>query len=280
MNIENSLCNAVKILSKFNIKNPLLDSEILLSKVINKDRKYIILNSYEKLNKKNFDNFNSLVERRKKGEPIAYITNKKDFWNSSFYVNKNVLVPRPDTELIIDQVLRIFPKNKQLRLLDIGVGSGCILLSLLKERPNFLGTGIDISKESINISKYNAKILQLKNRVKFYNSDVDNFKNGKYDLIVSNPPYIKLLNLKYLEKDVINFEPKLALSGGFDGFSKIRKVICNAAFLIKKNGKLILEIGFSQRDKVKKILKENGFYTNRVLKDYGKADRCIVSTKI
>tara|TARA_B100001175_G_C19481512_1_gene627376 strand:- start:687 stop:1529 length:843 start_codon:yes stop_codon:yes gene_type:complete len=280
MNIENSLCNAVKILSKFNIKNPLLDSEILLSKVINKDRKYIILNSYEKLNKKNFDNFNSLIERRKKGEPIAYITNKKDFWNSSFYVNKNVLVPRPDTELIIDQVLRIFPKNKQLRLLDIGVGSGCILLSLLKERPNFLGTGIDISKESINISKYNAKILQLKNRVKFYNSDVDNFKNGKYDLIVSNPPYIKLLNLKYLEKDVINFEPKLALSGGFDGFSKIRKVICNAAFLIKKNGKLILEIGFSQRDKVKKILKENGFYTNRVLKDYGKADRCIVSTKI
>jgi len=280
MNIENSLSHAVKTLSKFNIKNPLLDSEVLLSKAINKDRKYIILNSYEKLNQKNLDSFNALIERRKKGEPIAYITNKKDFWNSSFYVDKNVLVPRPDTELIIDQVLRIFPKNKQLRLLDIGVGSGCILLSLLKERPNFLGTGIDISKESINISKYNAKILQLKNRVKFYNSDVDNFKNGKYDLIVSNPPYIELLNLKYLEKDVINFEPKLALSGGFDGFSKIRKVISKSAFLIKKNGKLILEIGFSQRDKVKKILKENGFYTNRVLKDYGKTDRCIVSTKI
>ena len=280
MNIENSLTYAVKILTKFNIKNPKLDSEILLSKVISKDRKYIILNSCEEINKKSLDDFNNLIQRRKKGEPIAYITNNKEFWNDSFYVDKNVLIPRPDTELIIDQVLKIFPKNKRLQLLDIGVGSGCILLSLLKERSNFFGTGIDISKKSINISKYNAKILQLTNRVKFYNSDVDNFKIGKYDLIVSNPPYIDLLNLKYLERDVINFEPKLALSGGFDGFSKIKKVVSKAADLIKKNGKLILEIGFSQTEKVRKILKENGFYTNKVIKDYGKKDRCIVSTKI
>ena len=280
MNIENTLNEAVKILSKFNIKNPLLDSEILLSKVIRKDRKHIILNSQEKINQKNLNNFNNLIKRRKKGEPIAYIINSKDFWNDCFYVDSNVLIPRPDTELIIEQVLKIFPKNKQLQLLDIGVGSGCILLSLLKERPNFYGTGIDISKKSINISKYNAKMLQLKNRVKFYNSDVDNFKIGKYDLIVSNPPYIELLNLKYLERDVINFEPSLALSGGFDGFSKIRKVISKAAYLIKRNGKLILEIGFSQKEKVREILKKNGFYTNKVVKDYGKKDRCIVSTKI
>ena len=280
MNIENTLSYGVKILTKFNIKTPKLDSEILLSKVISKDRKYIILNSCEEINKKSLDDFNNLIQRRKKGEPIAYITNNKEFWNDSFYVDKNVLIPRPDTELIIDQVLKIFPKNKRLQLLDIGVGSGCILLSLLKERSNFFGTGIDISKKSINISKYNAKILQLTNRVKFYNSDVDNFKIGKYDLIVSNPPYIDLLNLKYLERDVINFEPKLALSGGFDGFSKIKKVVSKAADLIKKNGKLILEIGFSQAEKVRKILKENGFYTNKVIKDYEKKDRCIVSTKI
>ena len=280
MNIENTLNHAVKVLSKFNIKSPILDSEILLSKAISKDRKYIILNSNKKINKENLEDFNNLIERRKKGEPIAYITNNKEFWNDSFYVDKNVLIPRPDTELIIDQVLKIFQKNKQLQLLDIGVGSGCILLSLLKERPNFFGTGIDISKKSINISKYNAKILQLTNRVKFYNSDVDNFKIGKYDLIVSNPPYIDLLNLKYLERDVINFEPRLALSGGLDGFSKIRKVISKAKNLIKINGKLILEIGFSQTEKARKILKENGFYTNKVIKDYGKKDRCIVSTKI
>jgi release factor glutamine methyltransferase len=280
MNIENTLSLAIKTLYKFNIKNPILDSEILLSKAISKDRNYIILNSHKKINKENLDDFNYLIERRKKGEPVAYITNKKEFWNDSFYVDKNVLIPRPDSELIIDQVLKIFKKNKQLQLLDIGVGSGCILLSLLKERPNFFGTGIDISKKSIRISEYNAKILQLTNRVKFFNSDVDNFKIGKYDLIVSNPPYVKLLDLKYLEKDIINFEPKLALNGGFDGFSEIRKVIIKAAGLIKKNGKLILEIGFSQREKAKKILKENGFYTNKVLKDYGKKDRCIISTKI
>ena len=280
MNIEDTLSYAIKTLNRYNIKNPKLDSEILLSKAISKDRKYIILNSHEKINKKSLDDFNNLIERRKKGEPVAYITNNKEFWNDSFYVDKNVLIPRPDTELIIDQVLTIFPKNKQLQLLDIGVGSGGILLSLLKERPNFFGTGIDISKKSINISKYNAKILKLTNRVKFYNSDVDNFKIGKYDIIVSNPPYIKLLNLKYLERDVINFEPRLALSGGFDGFSNIRKVVSKAADLIKRNGRLILEIGFSQTEKVRKILKENGFYTNKVIKDYGKKDRCIVSTKI
>ena len=150
----------------------------------------------------------------------------------------------------------------------------------MKERPNFFGTGIDISKKSIRISEYNAKILQLTNRVKFFNSDVDNFKIGKYDLIVSNPPYIELLNLKYLEKNVINFEPKLALNGGLDGFSQIRKVIDKATILIKKNGKLVLEIGFNQKNNTQDILKKKGFYINKVLKDYGKNDRCIISTKI
>ena len=149
-----------------------------------------------------------------------------------------------------------------------------------KERPNFYGTGIDISKKSINVSKFNAKQLNLTNRVKFFHSSVDNFKIGKYDVVVSNPPYIELLNLKYLEKDVVNFEPKLALNGGLDGFSKIRNVISKANTLIKKNGKFILEIGFNQKNKVKKILKEEGFYVNKTIKDYGNNDRCIISTKI
>ena len=280
MNIYNTLYQGKNILKMNKILSPNLDSEILLSEIINKEKKYLILNPKKVLDRKQLENYNNLINRRKNGEPIAYLINKKEFWKYEFYVNNDVLIPRPDTEHIIDQVLKIYPKKHKIRVLDIGVGSGCILLSLLKERKNFYGIGIDISKKSINVSKFNAKKLNVAHRVKFYNSDVDNFMIGKYDLIVSNPPYIELLNLKYLEKDVINFEPKLALSGGFDGFSKIRKVICNAAFLIKKNGKLILEIGFSQRDKVKKILKENGFYTNRVLKDYGKADRCIVSTKI
>jgi release factor glutamine methyltransferase len=280
MNIENTLNQGINILKANNIPNPHLDSEILLCESIDKDKKHIILNSKEILNSKQLEDFNNFIERRKNGEPIAYLINKKEFWKYEFYVNKDVLIPRPDTELIIEQVLKIYPKQSQLQVLDIGTGSGCILLSILKERPNFYGKGIDISKKSINISKFNAKKLNLNNRTRFIHSSVDNFKIGKYDLIVSNPPYIELLSIKYLEKDVVNFEPKLALSGGFDGFSKIRKVVSKASTLIKKNGKLILEIGFRQKNKVKEILKKNGFYINRTLKDYGNNDRCIISTKI
>ena len=280
MNIENILNEGIDILQKNKIANPQLDSEILLSNSIKRDKKHIILNPKEILNSEQLGKFKSLIERRKKGEPIAYLINKKEFWKDEFFVNKDVLIPRPDSELIIEQVLKIYSKDDQLQVLDIGTGSGCILLSILKERSNFYGTGIDISKKSINVSKFNAKQLNLTNRVKFFHSSVDNFNNGKYDMIVSNPPYIEQLSLKYLEKDVVNFEPKLALSGGFDGFSKIRKVINKASILIKKNGKFILEIGFNQKNKVIKILKEEGFYVNKAIKDYGNNDRCIISTKI
>lgn len=280
MNIENILNEGINILQKNKIANPQLDSEILLSNSIKRDKKHIILNPKEILDSEQLGKFKSLIERRKKGEPIAYLINKKEFWKDEFFVNKDVLIPRPDSELIIEQVLKIYSKDVQLQVLDIGTGSGCILLSILKERSNFYGTGIDISKKSINVSKFNAKQLNLTNRVKFFHSSVDNFNNGKYDMIVSNPPYIEQLSLKYLEKDVVNFEPKLALSGGFDGFSKIRKVINKASILIKKNGKFILEIGFNQKNKVIKILKEEGFYVNKAIKDYGNNDRCIISTKI
>jgi len=280
MNIEDTLNEGASVLQKKNIPNPQLDSKILLSSSIEKDKKYVILNPKEILSPEILSKFKSLIERRKKGEPVAYITNKKEFWKEEFFVNKDVLIPRPDTELIVEQVLKIYSKDVQLQVLDIGTGSGCILLSILKERLKFYGTGIDISKKSINVSKFNAKQLNVINRVKFFYSSVDNFKIGKYDLIVSNPPYIELLNLKYLEKDVVNFEPKLALSGGIDGFSKIRKVINKASTLIKKKGKFILEIGFNQKNKVKKILKEEGFYINKAIKDYGNNDRCIISTKI
>ena len=280
MNIENVLNEAKNILHFSKIKTPLLDCEILLSNSINQNKKHIILNPKENLDLKQVNKFKSLIKRRIKGEPIAYLINKKEFWKNEFYVNKNVLIPRPDTEIIIEEVLKIYSKKSQINVLDIGTGSGCILLSILEERSKFYGVGIDISKKSIDISRYNAKKMNLNNRTKFIHSNVDNFKFGKYDLIVSNPPYIKLLDLKYLEKDVINFEPKLALNGGFDGFSKIRKVIIKSSGLIKRNGKFILEIGYNQKNRVKEILKKEGFYINKSIKDYGNNDRCIISTKI
>ena len=280
MNIQTLLNQASKTLKQLSNTSSKLDSEILLSKIIKKNRKYLILNSNEELKKENIKSFDYLVKRRKKGEPIAYLINKKEFWKQNFYINQNVLIPRPDTETLVEETLKLFNVNSKLNMLDIGTGSGCILLSILKERRNFFGTGIDISKKAINVARFNAKMHQLSNRVKFYNSDVDKFLIGKYDLVVSNPPYIKRQDLKYLEVDVKGFEPKLALDGGKDGFSKITKVISKTQTLLKKNGRFILEIGFGQKKKILSILKQNNFFINKVVKDYGKNDRCVISTKI
>jgi len=280
MNIQTLLNQASKTLDNSSNTSSKLDSEILLSKIIKKNRQYLILNSNEELKKENIKSFDYLVKRRKKGEPIAYLINKKEFWKQNFYINQNVLIPRPDTETLVEETLKLFNVNSKLNMLDIGTGSGCILLSILKERRNFFGTGIDISKKAINVARFNAKMHQLSNRVKFYNSDVDKFLIGKYDLVVSNPPYIKRQDLKYLEVDVKGFEPKLALDGGKDGFSKITKVISKTSTLLKRNGRFILEIGFGQKKKILSILKQNNFFINKVVKDYGKNDRCVISTKI
>ncbi len=280
MNIENILGKATKELNSSNIKNAYLDCEVLLSNIINKDREYLILNLKQNLDKEYIDFFYNLIERRKKGEPVAYLINKKEFWKETFYVDKDVLIPRPDTEHLIEEVIKYTYEDSKLHILDIGTGSGCVLLSILRERKKFNGVGIDISKKSINITRYNAKKLKLNNRTKFYISDVDNFLIGKYDVIISNPPYIENLSLKCLDRDVINFEPKLALDGGKDGFSEIIKVINKTSALIKKNGLFILEIGSNQKNKAIQMLKNKGFYIKKVLKDYGKNDRCIISTKI
>ena len=280
MNIQSAILEGANILKNKSINSAKLDSEILLASVINKDRKYLILNDDQNIKEKNLIHFQKLINKRSFREPIAYLTNKKHFWNYKFFVTKDTLIPRPDTELIVEQILKLTKSKIKMKILDIGVGSGCILLTILKERKNFYGVGVDISKKCLNISKINAKNLEVSSRVKFFKSDVDKFDQGKYDLIVSNPPYIKKFDLKYLEKDIANFEPKLALDGGLDGLSEIRKVITKSSELIKKNGKFILEIGFDQKNKVINLLKDKGFYINSISKDLAKNDRCIVSTKI
>ena len=280
MKIDSAIKDAVLELKKNKITSAMLDSELLMSKVIKKDRDFIILNSDEILKKKDYFHFKKLINERLKGKPIAYLTGKKDFWKYEFCINENVLIPRPDTEILIEQVLNIYKNKKSLNFLDIGSGSGCILLSILKEKKHFSGTGIDLSDECLKISKINALKLGIKNRVKFFKSDIDNFSYGKYDLIISNPPYIKKLSLKYLENSVVNFEPKLALDGGLGGISEIRKVINRSSELIKKKGKLILEIAFDQKYEVSKLLKNKGFYIDSIKKDFANNDRCIISTKL
>ncbi len=280
MNIQEAINNGQIKLKAKNIKTAELDCQILMSKVLNKDKKHLILNFHDKLLKKHLDYFNILINERATGKPIAYLLKKKDFWKYEFVVNKEVLIPRPDTEVLVEQVLELTKNKDRLHLLDIGIGSGCILLSILKEKKNFYGTGIDISNKSLNICKINIYNLGLIDRVKLFKSDIDNFNYGKYDLIISNPPYIKKYDLKCLEKDVIDFEPKKALDGGINGLSEINKVINKSSYLIKKSGFLILEIGFNQRNEVKKILNNNGFYIKKIIRDLANNDRCIISVKI
>ena len=279
MNIENAIQKASLDLIRNNIKSPLLDSDILMSHVLKKDRKFIFLNLKKELNNIQYQKFKKLISFRLRNKPIAHIIGKKSFWKYEFKVNNKVLIPRPDTELIIEQVLEIYKHKNRVNLLEIGVGSGCIILSILKEKKNFLGKGLDISKDCIKLCKVNADKLKVNHRLKLYKSDIDNFNLGKYDLIIFNPPYIKKLDLNYLDKDVIKYEPKLALDGGSDGLSEIRKFIKKSSELIKKRGKLFLEIAHGQKNEVKKILIENGFSINKTVKDLAAKDRCIISTK-
>ncbi len=280
MNIQSALKKGQLILRSKNIKTAELDSQILMSKAINKEKLFLILNYDEKISKKSLNDFNTLIDKRANGEPIAYLTNKKYFWNYEFIVNKDVLIPRPDTEVLVEKVLELAKNKNRLNVLDIGIGSGCILLSILMEKKNFYGTGVDISSKSLNICKINSHKLGLINRVKLFKSDIDNFNHGKYDLIISNPPYIKKYDLKCLEKDIVDFEPKRALDGGISGLSEIRKVIDKSSELIKKKGFLILEIGFDQKRNVKKILNDKGFYIKEIVKDLASNVRCIISVKI
>ena len=278
MDIQSALKKGQSILIDNNIISAKLDSEILMSQAIRKNKKFIILNLHKAIKKRDLDYFDNLIQERANSKPIAQIIKKKDFWKYEFIVNNNVLIPRPDTEILIEQALKLVKNKNRLQILDIGIGSGCILMSILREKKNFIGTGIDISNKSLQISKVNGQKLRINNRLRLFKSNIDNFNTGKYDLIISNPPYIKKSNLKCLEKD-IGFEPKQALDGGLDGLSEIRKVINKSSELIKRSGHFIIEIGFDQKNKVKKILRDKGFYIKKTVKDLSNHDRCIVSIK-
>ncbi len=280
ININSLLNDGQKILSDSSIKTSMLDAEILLCCALKISFKDVVTKRKIKIKKNEINIYKDLIRRRKLGEPIAYIVKNKEFWKHSFYVDRNVLIPRPDSEIIIEEALKHIDRKNKGFILDIGTGSGCLVISLAKERPSFSYFAIDISKKAIKIAKINAKMHQLENRIKFYQSCVDNFFKGKYDLIISNPPYINKLKLKYLEKDIFSFEPLIALEGGLDGSSILNKVIKKSSSLLKAGGKLILEIGFDQKLKTMKFLKNEGFYVNKVVKDYGNNDRCIISTKI
>tara|TARA_B100000242_G_C43020728_1_gene474991 strand:+ start:97 stop:942 length:846 start_codon:yes stop_codon:yes gene_type:complete len=280
MNYLSILNYGNKILKSKKITSYKLDTELILAKVLNKSREEILTNLNLTLKEKDFYSFKKLLIRRKKNEPMAYIFRQKDFWKYKFFVNKDVLIPRPETEIIIEEVLKLTKHNSSRLFLDVGTGSGCLIISIIKERPNSYGTAIDISKKAIDIAVNNAKMHHLENKIKFLNIDIDKFIANKYDFIVSNPPYINNTKFKRLEINVKQFEPTIALKAGVDGLKIIEKLILKSKKLLKNNGKLIFEIGENQEGKVRKLLMKNKFCINRICKDIRSWPRVVVSTKI
>ena len=280
MNFRNTINKAVAILESNSIKNANFDAELLFSNSLNVSREKILLNLEKTIDYCEVKKYFNLINRRIKKEPLSQIVGKKSFWRNEFQVNRHVLTPRNETEFLVEEILKIYKKNTHLSILDVGVGSGCIIISLLKEKQKWVGTGIDISKLAIKIAKYNAKIQQVENRIRFIKSDIDKFSSTKYDLIVSNPPYINKIGYNNLDLGVKGYEPKQALYGGLDGLRVIEKVIKKSRFILKNNGLLVMEIGSGQHNNVSDILKYNGFYIKNIVKDYQKIKRCIISKKI
>jgi release factor glutamine methyltransferase len=201
-----------------------LDSELLLSKILNKNREEILINLEQKICQKYLLKYKQLIQRRSQREPIAYIMEEKEFWSKIFFVSSDTLIPRPETELIVEKLTKIF-EEKKISILDIGTGTGCILISLLSELKNSKGIGIDISKKALIIAEKNSEYHGMKNKIKFFHKSLDSKFYQKFDLIVSNPPYIKKCEIKNLKEDVRKFEPRVALDGGNDGLDLIKKVI-------------------------------------------------------
>ena len=264
------------LLKEKKIQSHILDSELLLSKTLNKSREEILINLDQKIGKKNISTFKEFLQRRSKCEPIAYILEEKEFWSNKFFVTKDTLIPRPETELLVEKLLKMYD-GKKISILDIGTGSGCIIISLLYNLKKSKGIGIDISKKAISAAKKNAFRYKLFNRIKLLNKSLENIFEKKFDLIVSNPPYIKRKDIKNLSEDIKKYEPIMALDGGNDGLDLIKKVIYKSKNILKIQGVLALEIGNEQIKKVSKILFDNNFRIKHVIKDYKNNVRCVIT---
>ena len=279
MNILEMIKIGSNFLRENKIRSHILDSEILLSKTLKKTREEILINLNQKIGKKDKSVFENYLYRRSNNEPIAYILEEKEFWSKKFYVSRDTLIPRPETELLVDKLLKNF-NNKKITILDIGTGSGCILLSLLSRLKFSSGMGVDISKKAILIARMNAKKHQLSHRVQLINKSFEKIHNKRFDVIVSNPPYIDTKNIKNLSEDIKRYEPRMALDGGNDGLDLIKKVIYKSKEILKFKGSLALEIGSKQNKKVSKILFDNSFRIKKVIKDYKNNIRCIIANHI
>jgi len=280
--VQEILQKNYKDLLNHNIQTAKIDSEVILANILNTNRINLITKQDVTLNKEQEDLYSKLVERRKHKEPVAYILNKKEFWNENYFVDKRVLIPRPETEILIELLLKkMKDKNKAYKVLDLGCGSGCLLISFLKEMRKSQGIGVDISSNALEVAKKNIELHNLNNRAKLVRLDLLTLHTkDKFDVIFSNPPYLSSSDYAKLSEDVKNFEPKQALVGGFNGVLYYKKIIALAQSALKKNGYLALELGDRQYRTISKLLQDHSF---RILDKYQLINneiRCILAAKM
>ncbi|HUN56158.1 MAG TPA: peptide chain release factor N(5)-glutamine methyltransferase [Smithella sp.] len=278
MMVHDILNESAKTLEAANIPSARLDAEILLSFCLGCDRIEFLKNPEIQLDQAQLTSFKKLIERRLRWEPIAYIIGRKNFWTFSLEVNKDVLIPRPDTEIIIEEILDTAGKyeSNRIKILDIGTGSGAIAIALAREIPDASVMATDISVAALDVARRNACSLEMQNRIDFRQGDLFDPVKGVFDIIASNPPYISAGEYEELPEGVRSFEPREALLAGKSGLEFYEKLIYQAEGYLEKNGWLLLEIGARQEKDVCRIMETSGFYNHiDIRRDYAGLPRVI-----
>lgn len=289
MNIREALEYGINLLKENNINEPIIKTRIILANILNKNKEYILIHEDEKLNGSLLNAFENNIKKICNGMPVQYVTNKQEFMGLEFYVDENVLIPQPDTEILVEEVISICRsfdihaiKNKDIKILDLCTGSGAIGISIAKILENSKITLSDISIEALKVAEKNYKNIvgtSANNKIQIVQSDLFESINDKFDIIVSNPPYIKSDVIKTLDKEVQN-EPKIALDGGKDGLEIYRRIIDEAYKYLRPNGYLALEIGYDQKEEVIELIKSTKRYTDIYSrKDLAGNDRIIICKK-
>lgn len=279
MLIKEAIRKGMIALKTNNIQESNLKSRLLMQYILNKPRQYLLIHDNEELTNKQEKSYLENIEKMIKGVPLQHITHSQEFMKMNFYVNEKVLIPRPDTEILVEEVINIAKKINAKKILDLCTGSGAIAISLAKYIENSQITAVDISEEALRIAKLNAVNNNVEDKITFVKSDLfENIVKEKYDIIVSNPPYIKKDFMKKLDKEVQQ-EPYIALDGGYDGLDFYRKIISEGYQYLKFKGYLCMEIGYDQKQEVFDIIKSQEKYSNTYSKiDLGGNDRIVVTT--
>lgn len=279
LTIINSIELSTEYLNKKGVESPRINAEILLAHVLDCKRLELYLKFDQPLKENEKNKYRELIKRRGLREPLQYIIGKVEFYGLDFIVNSKVLIPRPETEILVEEIINQYDKNQALCILDIGTGSGNIAITLAKNFSNSMITSLDINNDAVELAKENAKLNNLNGRLIFENVDFNDYNlrdSQKFDIIVSNPPYISQKDYKNLEKELVEHEPKNALTDEGDGYTFYHLISKKAPNLLKNNGKLYFEMGQGQANKISKVMSDNGFKNIKMVNDYSGIQRIAI----